>query len=108
MTNNSNHHANDEIDPYVILDLPYAASESEIQTAFHRKMKTAKDQELLIKAYGMIRNRTGRERWRWSSINSYLLNPFEGHKKDNIDIEALIKELAFLSEWEMGEDACPN
>jgi hypothetical protein len=94
----------DDLDPYSLLDIPYNATDEEIQEAFRMKMATAQDTELLIRAYGMIRHQSGRNQIRWDKGWSFLTNPFQVHEKKSIDIAALAKELAFLSSWELGDD----
>jgi hypothetical protein len=106
---NSDHTFSNEMDPYFVLGLTYSATESEIQKAFHKKMQHADNQEIIIQAYSMIRNEAGRNSVRWNRFESYILNPFSDMEAETqIDIQALIKELAFLSQWELGEDECPN
>jgi hypothetical protein len=100
----------EQMDPYVILSLAYTATESEIQEAFQKKLegmdKHSEEAHRLIEAYGMIRNPSGRERFRWEEMRSFLADPF--HEKDGkgIDLVPLVRELAFLSLWELGDDAC--
>lgn len=93
-------------DPYAILNLPYSADATMIQKAFQEQMKLVKDQEALIEAYGMIRDPVSRERFRWND-HRFCEAKIE-NENNSIDIEALIKELAFLSPWEMGDDSCLN
>jgi hypothetical protein len=97
-----------EMDPYAVLEISSFASESEIQQSFHHKMKNAHNTEELIRAYGMIRDQAGRNRVRWDMLRSHLENPFKNQQENDYDLPLLIKELAFLSVWEMGEDACKN
>lgn len=94
------------IDAYAILRLPFSASEQDIQARFQEMMKTEPDSELLVQAYGMIRNRSGREAYRWSQINHCLLDPVA--PSNAFDLATVIRELAFLSPWEMGDDSCLN
>jgi len=97
----------ENIDPFQVLEVSYSATEKEIQQAFQAKMQNAQDKESLIKAYGMIRDQSGRNRMRWDTMKICLCDPLE-NKQGHYDMLALIKELAFLSPWEMGDDACLN
>ena len=101
------------VDPYRVLQLPYSATHEDIRNAFLEAMKkaTENEKESLIKAYGMIRDETGTQRVRWGALWS-CLHEFDHEKakpvRPSIDQEELIKELAFLSEWEMGDETCLN
>lgn len=99
-----------QIDPYVILGLSYTATEEEIQKAFQTQVeavdKQSKEAELLMEAYGMIRNQSGRNRFRWEDMRSFLADPFQEEINQRIDPVSLARELAFLSSWELGDDSC--
>lgn len=93
-----------ELDPYAILQIPYSSDEATIQDALQEQMKSSKDPEALIEAYGMIRDAPSRERFRWNDLR--FCEAKVNVKKETIDVESLIRELAFLSPWEMGDDSC--
>lgn len=97
-----------EADPYGILELPYTASEEDIQKAFQAKMLASTDKETLIKAYGKIRDRVGRSRFRWEDFRSCLVKQEDPSQIIKIDVEALAKELSFANKWELGDDSCLN
>lgn len=93
-------------DPYRILEIPYTASEEEIRKAFHKKM-TEGGSEVVITAYGKIRDSAGRRNFRWGNIWSIIRDPREDIPDAGpIDIHSIIKELAFQSEWELGDESC--
>jgi hypothetical protein len=94
-------------DPYRILEIPYTASEEQIKQAFQKKMGETGGSDVIIAAYGQIRDPAGRRRFRWGSIWSYLKDPQqEVPSVEPSNIQAIIRELAFLTEWELGDDAC--
>lgn len=99
-----------EPDPYHILELPYSASEEDIQKAFQAKMLDSSiNKETLVAAYGKIRDRTGRSRFLWEDFRSCLFvqkKPKAAAIK--IDVEGLAKELSFANTWELGDDSCLN
>jgi len=97
------------IDPYQILNIPYSATNKEIQAAFHTMMEARRgeESELVIRAYGMIRNESGRNQMRFDDYRTLLHCPLHAEKRA-FDSEELIKELAFLSPWELGDDTCLN
>ncbi len=101
-------HREREIDPYLILEIPCSALEDEIQAQFHRKLKSSDNPDELIKAYGMIRDQVGKNRMRWDTLTTCMEDPSEKTKMTVIDLPALIKELAFLTPWELGDDTCLN
>lgn len=94
-------------DPYQILGIPYTASEEQIRQAFQKKMAEANGSEIMIAAYGKIRDSSGRKRFRWGSLSSFLRDPQqEMEPPEKLDIHALVKELAFQTEWELGDETC--
>ena len=97
---------NNEIDPYQVLDVPYWAAEEEIKAAFQKRMKESKNENEVISAYGMIRDKVGREKVEWGAIRfcSHGASPTE--ERPEIDVEALVRELAFCTPWELGDDTC--
>ena len=103
---------NETIDPYCILDLPCGAKEEEIHEAFRTKLeafpKGAKERERVILAYGMIRHLADRNQFHFDEVRSFFVDPLQSEQKGVIDKEALAQELAFLSSWEAGDDACLN
>lgn len=95
----------DALDPYFFFEIPLDASDEEIQLSFQRKMLTSANPEQVVHIYSKIRNQTARNEWKWNTIHSHLLNPMPKDSTPHVDIdlEALIKELAFLSPWEAGD-----
>jgi hypothetical protein len=100
-----------QIDPYRILGIPYTADEETIRNAFLKKMSESKDSSIIVNAYALIRDEEARRRFKWGNMWSCLnLEEIaEGlieKKMPQIELESLIKELAFQSEWELGDDSC--
>ncbi len=96
------------LDPFAILDLPYSADCVAIQNAFEKKMKTGFDPDLLIQAYGMIREPGNRNQFCWDDLRYCLIETEPSTPPPSYDLTALVQELAFLSPWELGEDLCQN
>lgn len=97
----------DEVkDPYKILGVPYWATSQEIQTAFQKKLKESSDQSEVISAYGAIRDTAGQNTFLWTNIFSCLALSQKEEDEAPLDLPALIRELAFLSSWELGGDSC--
>lgn len=93
-------------DPYFLLDLSCEAHPDEIRAAFQKKLSETSDRETLVAAYGKIRGAGDRNRQRFDSIDSFLKNPLDFDENVSIKREELIRELAFLSAWEAGDDSC--
>lgn len=91
-----------QIDPYEILQIPHYSGDDEIKQAYHKKISTFEDQELLTLAYSMIKNEKSRISHLWHSVFSYFEAPIE--TRDDWDFENLAKELAFLSDWEIEDE----
>jgi hypothetical protein len=96
----------DALDPYALLNIPYSADGMAIQKAFQEKLDQGIDPDLLIRAYGMIRDPAGRNRFCWDSFNYCFFDEDPSAAEESIDIPALIKELAFCSSWELGDETC--
>lgn len=92
-----------EVSPYVLIGVSQNANDEEIQARFHEKMRGSSNQEQLLKAYIQIRNQAGRNDFKWNTIGSFIADPFKEENCSNLDLEELIKEIAFLSDWEVGE-----
>lgn len=93
-----------QIDPYEILEISYDSSEKEIKEAFYKKLKEQNtNNDLIIQAYTLIKNEKARKEFQWNSIFSQFA-PYKNldQKINESDIENLIKEVAFLSDWELG------
>lgn len=96
----------EEIDPYRVLGVSYDASEEEIQQAFQQKMLESKGSQDIIKAYGMLRSPADRRKFRWGSVWS-CMHGLDSEEKAHTDLEAIVKELAFLTAWELGQNLFP-
>lgn len=89
-----------EIDPYQILQISRHSTNEEIKDAYHKKIASEENAELYATAYALIKNEDARKSFDWFSVFSYFEPPLA--EKQNWDFEKLAKELAFLSDWEMG------
>lgn len=99
----------DILDPYQILEIPHTASEEQIKQAFQKKLVETNGSEKIIAAYGKIRDSGGRRQFRWGSIQSYLKDPQQdipSFQPKDVDVQSIIKELAFRTEWELGDETC--
>jgi DnaJ-class molecular chaperone len=94
-----------QLDAYQILNLPWDASEEAIRAAYHQKMIASQEQDLqqIKNAYDLIKNAKARERYRWNSFHSYFCKPQE----EAFDLEQVIQEIAFLTDWELEEISGP-
>lgn len=89
-------------DPYLYFNLPQNASDDDVQAAFHKKMKEGSSQDITMAAYIKIRNQAARTAYKWNNITSFVEDPYASKSENNnYDLEAIIKELAFLSDWEV-------
>src|SRR5262245_13134078 len=96
------------LDPYQVLGIPYTASEEQIKQAFQKKFAETNGSEIIITAYGKIRDPAGRRQLRWGNIQSYLRDPQQDipSSSSSRDVQSIIKEVAFRTEWELGDEAC--
>lgn len=92
---------NINFDPYLVLNIPYEANDETIKAAFHSAVQKNPNNSELHNAYNKIRNKEQRRLFKWESVYSYLSPPPTETKK-KIPINDLAKELAFLSDWELG------
>mgnify|MGYP001584174767 CR=1 FL=1 len=55
-------------------------------------------------AYELIKDRAAREKYLWNSVHSYFeqLPIDSSYSLNSSDLEAVIAEIAFLSDWELG------
>lgn len=95
-----------DVNPYQVLEIPYSATDDEIRQAFQCKMQDSQNSESIIEAYGLIRDSIGRQRFRWDKIETCLNDLPSSKEISQEEILAFVKELAFLSPWEIGDDSC--
>lgn len=91
-----------QLNAYELLGVATDAKEEEIRLAYHRKIKEGNESENLTQAYGLIKDAKARERYFWNSVYSYF-DPLKEPEKKNLDLDAVISEVAFLSDWELEE-----
>ena len=94
--------------PFYVLGVTMNATDQEIQDQFHRLMLSADEPNLLIAAYAQIRNKSSRESLWWNRIDTFSLDPLRELMEkvdvtEPIDAHSLIRELAFLTSWELGD-----
>ena len=91
-----------QIDAYRVLGLYPGGSDEEIRLAYHRKIKDGEEERTLAQAYELIRDAKARERYQWNSLYSYF-SLFACEEGVSSSLEEVIKEVAFLSDWELGD-----
>jgi len=90
-----------QIDADRIVGVAFDATEEEIRAAYHQKVKAGDISEIVHKSYELIKDQDAREKYLWNSIHSYFEKP-PGLLSDSFDVEPVIAEIAFLSDWELG------
>jgi hypothetical protein len=92
-------------DPYVILGLDPSADDAAIRAAFHALVRAGRADATVNGAYAAIRDGASRERRRWSEPTAMLapLPSATAAATPAVAVEALAAELAFLSDWELGD-----
>ena len=91
-----------QIDAYKILQISLDATEEEIRLAYHQKIQEGADLTLIGQAYSLIKDASARRKYLLFSMYSYfIIPPVVSFEKG--EVEAVIKEIAFLSDWELGE-----
>ena len=90
-----------QIDAYKILEVPISANDEQIRFAYHQKVQSGNVTEIERSAYESIKDRNARESYLWNSVYSFLEKPPE-FAAELPDIESVIQEVAFLSDWELG------
>ena len=97
-----------EKNPYVVLGVPYGASETQIRKAYHEIVRSNDPERLseASEAYQKIYNKENRLRYKWLELESFVATPPvpQVRELDEQGRENIIKELAFLNSWELGED----
>lgn len=96
-------------DPYAILGVSSQSDDEEIRRAFHTLLRDDKDSEELRLAYESIRSEKNRRHYLWGNPASFVTAldiPTKEKEDSKTDLmQALVKELAFLSEWELGKES---
>lgn len=90
-------------DPYVVLGIPPDADDAAIRTAFHGKVRAGAADAAVNAAYGALRDANARQRRRWCDPLALIAAPPSAQAGPGCS-EALVRELAFLSDWELGND----
>ena len=106
MSNKTIESQDDIVDPYAVLEVSPEADDATIRKNFHRIFSEQPNNVQVRLAYELIRNESNRRKFKWSCLTS-VITPYpkannQGVQKLNID--ALAKELAFLSDWELGDN----
>jgi len=98
-------HANNT-DPYTVLGLMGDADDAAIRTAYHEMVRLGTTTPAVNAAYASIRDEPGRQKVRWLTVPG-LLAPLQTESRsavlDAAALSALVRELAFVSDWELGE-----
>ena len=88
-------------DPYALLDLRPDADDAAIRAAFHAKVRAGGADAAVNQAYASIRDAAARRRRRWC-VPSACLAALPDDQGPVQATEPLVRELAFLSDWELG------
>ncbi len=89
-------------DPYVILGIAPDADDTVIRAAFHARVRAGVADAAVNGAYAAIRDPAARARRRWIEPTA-LIAPLPDDAAPTLDLATLAGELAFLSDWELGE-----
>ena len=93
-------------DPYHVLGIPPEADDASIRAAFHAKVRAGAADAGVTAAYGAVRDAAARRRRRWCDPTAMIAALPAAQDGIACD-EALVRELAFLSDWELGPDHGP-
>ena len=93
-------------DPYAVLGVDPDASDVAVRAAYHARVRATGADAALNAAWLLVRDAGARERHRWSDPLAVVATPPPpaGAINASLDVAALARELAFLSEWELGGD----
>lgn len=91
-----------QIDAYSLFNLSQDATEEDIRLAYHKKVQENQELEVFRQAYELIRDKKARKQYFWSSVFSYH-DPLKTEECVLLDVEELVAEAAFLSDWELEE-----
>lgn len=89
-------------DPYVLLGVPPEADDAAIRAAFHARVRAGSADATINAAYAAIRDTDARRRRRWCDPAACIAPLPAASAPPVANPEALIRELAFLSDWELG------
>lgn len=89
-------------DPYALLGVPAEADDAAIRAAYHVLVRAGKADADVNSAYAAIRDAASRAERRWCEPSAYLAALPEAGAAMTADWPALARELAFLSDWELG------
>lgn len=92
-------------DPYALLGVAPDANDEAIRAAYHARVRASGADPALNAAWLLVRDEGARQRHRWSDPLALVAPPpAAGQAGPPPDAGALVRELAFLSEWELGND----
>jgi len=95
-------------DPFLLLGLPTGCDDdARIRAAYHDLVRSGRADARVNAAYAAIRHAADRRRWRWCEPHSLVgpLPPESSGRDGPPQVAELIRELASLSDWELGRDA---
>jgi hypothetical protein len=91
------------IDPFTLLGVDPEADDDAIRAAFHARVRAGTADAAVNHAYAEIRDAGLRRRRRWTEPTAMLALPPPA-SAPAIETAAVAAELAFLSDWELGDD----
>lgn len=89
-------------DPYAVLGVAPEADDDAIRAAYHAQVRAGTADAAVNTAYGAVRDAQARRRRRWCDPTA-LIAPLPAPRSGIAASEALIRELAVLSDWELGD-----
>lgn len=93
-------------DPFAVLGVPADADDQAIRAAFHSRVRAGTADAAVNAAYAAIRDPAERRRRRWLDPG-IIIAALPAAQAPTVEVAALAAELAFLSDWELGDDhAC--
>jgi hypothetical protein len=90
-------------DPFALLGVAPDADDTAIRAAYHALVRAGRADPVVNTAYAAIRDASARAERRWREPMAYLAALPVAAAGPPCDVSALASELAFLSDWELGE-----
>lgn len=96
-------------DPYLRLGLAGDVDDDAVRAAYHLRVRAGTADAQVNAAYASIRTAADRDRLRFTALTSWIAQPpapaaVADPQLAPDQLEALIRECASLSDWELGHD----
>ena len=94
--------------PFVVLEISPDADDVAVRGAYHERVRAGTADAQINAAYASVRTAADRERLRFTSMTAYIAVPpaapaDTGSLLGPAPLEAVIREFASLSDWELGD-----